>query len=97
MYVQVSACMTVHHMHAWCPRGPENGVRSRTGVKGIVSCDSTLETELMLSGRAASAHNRGAISPAPPIYLLEGPVARHSLLSVKINSVFLPKTLAQLS
>ena len=39
MYVQVSACMNVHHIHAWCPRESENSIRSKTGVNVIVSCD----------------------------------------------------------
>lgn len=35
----LSACMSMHHMHAWCPRRPEKGVtRVTDGHEWLCGC-----------------------------------------------------------
>lgn len=62
----LSACMSMHHMLAWCPQWSEGGIRSGTGVRD--DCELSIMWVLVMEpgspGRADSV-NCWVISPAP--------------------------------
>lgn len=80
------ACFSVHHLHVWCPRKPEDSVRS-SGSGVTISCEPMCVVGIKpRSPRAASALSHEAIPPAL-LYVIFNCMSKESqILSITTDS-----------